>query len=45
MNTSDVAEDSGNAGGGADDVPATEYHSEEIPNNPFAALLSGIKVD
>ena len=45
MNTSDVAEDSGNAGGAADDVPVTEYHSEEIPNNPFAALLSGIKVD
>lgn len=44
MNTSDVAGDSGSAGG-ADDVPATEYHSEEIPNNPFASLLSGIKLD
>lgn len=44
MNTSDVAGDSGTAGG-ADDVPATEYHSEEIPNNPFASLLSGIKLD
>ena len=28
-----------------DDVPPTEYKSEEIPNNPFAALLSGIKLD
>ena len=45
MNTSDVAEDSRNAGGDVDDVPPTEYHSEEIPNNPFAALLSGIKVE
>lgn len=44
MNTSDVAGDSGSASG-ADDVPATEYHSEEIPNNPFASLLSGIKLD
>ena len=44
MNTSDVVEDSGKDGN-ADDVPPTEYHSEEIPNNPFAALLSGIKVE
>ena len=41
MNTSDIVEGVDNA----NDEPAMEYHSEEIPNNPFAALLSGIKVD
>ena len=43
MNTSDIATDSNNDN--SEDAPPTEYKSEEIPNNPFAALLSGIKVD
>ncbi len=41
MNTSDIVDGVDNA----NDEPVMEYHSEEIPNNPFAALLSGIKVD
>lgn len=40
-NTSDIVNGVDNGG----DEPPTEYKSEEIPNNPFAALLSGIKVD
>ena len=41
MNTSDIIDKNDSV----DDVPPTEYKSEEIPNNPFAALLSGIKLD
>lgn len=41
MNTSDLVENVGEN----DSEPPVEYHSEEIPNNPFAALLSGIKLD
>ena len=44
MNTSDVVEGA-KGDTSSDEVIATEYHSEEIPNNPFAALLSGVKID
>ena len=47
MNTSDIVTGENGDGGVSDssEVPATEYHSEEIPNNPFASLLSGIKIE
>lgn len=46
MNTSDIVGENGSeSSSDSDDVPDTEYISEEIPNNPFAALLSGIKID
>ena len=41
INTSDIVDSVDNT----DDEAPMEYKSEEIPNNPFAALLSGIKVD
>lgn len=41
INTSDIVDGVDNT----DDEAPVEYKSEEIPNNPFAALLSGIKID